>query len=480
MHRTIKDEQSSSSSAPLAAKLGDIAAGRGVRSFHALPLLGAARDMPAVARRGFEELFGGALPTADLSFSGRALDSFFAPDGPLAAAQAAAASAFGVEEVFFGTCGTTVSNRAALMALVRAGGRVLIDGACHQSVMFTATAARLPMTTVPPLDVRGSALTDVDSMAGRLSAAAHSGDPYVVAVITATSYDGYILDMREVLPRLIEASPSTALLIDSAWGAVHSFSGRLRPYTAMSAVGELRSADVSLPPIVVTASAHKSMCAMRQGSFILLASGGEATREALQAAIFSTHTTSPSWTILGSLDLARHHAQVFGDELIEQAIGLRLEVSQRLAANPLTAPLVADRAPFEGIDGVVQDPMKLTIDPRTIGGGVEAGSRLYGDYGIYVSRCSPAGLQFNFHIGVSAQDADDLVHALHGLAWRAASSTPAGPSLGLGSTVDRYVVPYPPGIPIAVPGDTWCERKQQAVLREEASGARVFHIVQPA
>ncbi|MBN9129289.1 MAG: hypothetical protein J0I04_06510 [Paenarthrobacter ureafaciens] len=357
MHRTIAVTPKSAGLAPLAAKLDDLAAGRVVRSFHALPLLGATRDMPAPVKAGFEALFQHSLPTGDLSFSGRALDSFFAPDGPLAAAQTEAAAAFAAEAAFFGTCGTTVSNRAALLALARDGGRVLIDGASHQSVMFTATAAQLPMTIIEPVDVKGCALTDVDSMAGRLSAAAHSGKPYAVAVITATSYDGYILDMRNVLRRLVEASPSTALLIDSAWGAVHSFSGRLRRYTALSAVNELRSAKIKLPPIVVTSSAHKTLCALS---------------------------------------------------------------------------------------------------------------------------CSPAGLQLNFHIGVSTQDADDLVQALRGLAHRAGSTASVRLAPVFGSTVDHYVVPYPPGIPIAVPGDTWCERKQQAALREEAAGAHIFHVDQPA
>ena len=102
-------------------------------NFHALPLGGAMRNMPHQWKENFENLSKNAA-VYDVSYAGTVLDSFFSPKGALANAQEAAASAFGANEAFFTSCGTTISNRIALEALSRKGRRVLMDAASHQSM----------------------------------------------------------------------------------------------------------------------------------------------------------------------------------------------------------------------------------------------------------------------------------------------------------------------------------------------------------
>lgn len=317
--------------APLADRLRTLTSGRRTINFHALPLRGVRRSLPPELDDRYTALLDGG--TSDVSFSGRALDSFFAPVGPLAAAQEAAAVAFGADTTYFVTGGTSQSNRIALDALGGPGSRLLLDGSSHQSMTFASTALGMEVTTVNEVQ-RGSVMSpDLDSIAEQLRSAYRAGRPFTIVAITASSYDGRILRFDHVLPRLMEASPGTAI-----------------QYTALRAARDLRQRGATLPRIIVTMSAHKSMCALRQGSY--LHALGTEVDPSIRRAVFTNHTTSPSWTMLASLDLARLHAETVGQAAVSSAIRLREDFAFSIRTDPLLQQVIRNANTVDESSGV--------------------------------------------------------------------------------------------------------------------------------
>ncbi|MHC2185514.1 arginine/lysine/ornithine decarboxylase [Rathayibacter agropyri] len=460
--------------APLADRLRTLTSGRRTINFHALPLRGVRRSLPPELDDRYAALLDGG--TSDVSFSGRALDSFFAPVGPLAAAQEAAAVAFGADSTYFVTGGTTQSNRIALDALGGPGSRLLLDGSSHQSMTFASTALGMEVTTVNEVQ-RGSVMSpDLDSIAEQLRSAYRAGRPFTIVAITASSYDGRILRFDHVLPRLMEASPGTAILIDSAWTAIHSFHKDVVQYTALRAARDLRLRGATLPRIIVTMSAHKSMCALRQGSY--LHALGTEVDPSIRRAVFTNHTTSPSWTMLASLDLARLHAEMVGQAAVSSAIRLREDFASSIRTDPLLQQVIRNANTVDESSGVFfTDPMRMTLDVSDLGESGRIRQRLFDEFGIYIARCSPAGLTLHFHIGVDASDVAALLGALHSLARERRMAAQSEISrFAIGSLVDCHVIPYPPGVPIAGPGDVWTSAHDRTLREEGSAGAEIFYI----
>src|SRR5678809_629615 len=83
--------------------------------------------------RDFGHFYGANIFLAESSATTGGLDSLLEPTGNIRVAQEKAARAFGCGELFFGTNGTSTSNKIAVQALVRPGDIVLVDRNCHKS-----------------------------------------------------------------------------------------------------------------------------------------------------------------------------------------------------------------------------------------------------------------------------------------------------------------------------------------------------------
>lgn len=445
-------------STPLADALATVAGlrtrRRPVGGLHALP-------WPALAHRPYRRLYGRAMARADGSWP---LDSFFRPTGPLAHAQRLAAAAFGADETWFGTCGTTVTNRIALDALYPGpGATLLLDPTSHQSLLLGARDWRV---TAAPTAL---GLLDPGATEREVARAAAAGRPYTAVALTAASYDGRLLRLDEVLPRLFRASPSTAVLVDEAWTAVHAFVPGLDRRTALAV-----ARDTATAPVLVTQSAHKTLAALRQGSYLHVLGGDPALAERLRLARLAGHTSSPSWPVLASLDLARAHAERHGGEAFARACALRDGVVRSLAEDPRTARVPVPPA------GRHTDPSTLVLDVPDPGA---ARALLWERHGLHLAAVG-GRLVARFHLGATRADARALVRGLR------AAATAEGPpravpesvpesvaALVPGAPTGGYVIPYPPGVPLAAPDDPWtAELAAEAAARVRA-GAEILHVV---
>ncbi|MGW2746734.1 arginine decarboxylase [Streptomyces sp. NPDC001450] len=455
---------------------------RDIASFHALPLSHGRSIRDSRVRESYEALFGAAQLAADVSYSGTMLDSFFRPRGPLREAQRLAADSFGADATFFLSTGTSTANRVALTALARPGSRVLADRSCHQSVHFALGALGVDVTYAPMQKCCADCprtFGDLPRLLETFRTAVAEGRPYDTVVLSAVSYDGVRYDLPTVLAELAAAHPKVSVLVDEAWGAVHRFHPQLRPLTALHAVETLRRTERPLPlSVAVTHSAHKSMSALRQGSYLHLIGDGEAQERTAQA-LFQHHTTSPSWPVLASLDLARLQAETEGEQLLERSLNLARTLRTELGTDPR---LSAYRA--LGPEGhltdpallVSDDPTRVLVDISALGVTAADFRRiLFDEYALYVARESGDAVLFHVHIGVDEATLLRLLDALRTIqrTYRTASA-----ALTQG-TSDHFIIAYPPGIPITVPGERLCDRTLGEIDALRSSGCEIYTLHQP-
>src|SRR6476659_4288660 len=98
---------------------------RPIGTFHALPLARVKSVFNSHWFRDFGHFYGANMFLAESSATTGGLDSLLEPTGNIKVAQDKAARAFGCKKLFFGTNGTSTSNKIAVQALVRPGDIVL-------------------------------------------------------------------------------------------------------------------------------------------------------------------------------------------------------------------------------------------------------------------------------------------------------------------------------------------------------------------
>ena len=172
--------------------------------------------------RGFFESYGGTIFRADLSVSVESLGDLSSPEArtPLSEAQKLTSEIFGTAQSCYITNGTSTSNKAMLMTLLRPGETVLIDRNCHKSVHHAvvtsgAVPRYLPARWNARLGVWGPvALEDIQR---ELAAAAGAR----LLVLTTCTYEGVLYPVWEIA-RLCEKA-GVLFYADEAWAAHLNF-----------------------------------------------------------------------------------------------------------------------------------------------------------------------------------------------------------------------------------------------------------------
>jgi arginine decarboxylase len=349
---------------------------RPIGTFHALPIARGKSIFRSDWIRDMGEFYGPTLFLAESSATTGGLDSMLEPTGNIKKAQEMAARAFGADQVFFVTNGTSTSNKMAVQALLAPGDIAIVDRNCHKSHhygMMLAGAQPLyveafPMTAYSmygavPLRTIKQALLNLKAD-GRL-------DRVKMVDLTNCTFDGHIYNTRRVMEECLAIKPDLIFLWDEAWFGFARFSPFLRPRTAMGAandieswlhdpksvaeyenqqkrLGEKPSDDVLLKTRLIpdprkvklrvyqTNSTHKSMSALRQGSMLFVKDVEFHTVEAqFKEAVFTHASTSPNQQLIASLDVARRQMELEGYGLVHNAIEVALDIRQAVAKHPL-------------------------------------------------------------------------------------------------------------------------------------------------
>ncbi|MDA0268592.1 MAG: aminotransferase class I/II-fold pyridoxal phosphate-dependent enzyme [Cyanobacteria bacterium] len=421
------------------------------------------------ASQGLIDVLGHLALVADLpEIPG--LDNLFAPEGPIKAAQTLAAMAFGAEETGFLANGSTSGIEAAILATCGPGDRILVPRNVHQSVL-----SGLVLSGASPIYLNPTYSADWGLALGVTAeaiATALATYPEIKAVVVVSpTYEGICSDIAAIAASVHRHD--AILLVDEAHGPHLHFHPDL-PQDAIAA-----GADLAIQ------STHKVLSALTQAAMVHV-QGTRINRERLRRALTMTQSSSPNYLLLASLDAARHQMALDGSALLTQTLKLVDMVRSRCQDfSPIRTLSAAAVAALPG--GFVLDPTRLTVDVSPLGiTGFTADEYLHHQHRVTVELPTLTSLTSIFSIGNTTADGAQLTAALRSLVDQAdtlepfthqrlsnliqplpdLSQPPMGPRdaffapqravaipAAIGQLSAVALCPYPPGIPVVLPGE---------------------------
>lgn len=338
------------------------------------------------------------------------LDNLFAPDGPILAAQTLAAHAFGADYSFFLANGSTCGLEAALLATCGPGDRVVVPRNVHRSVLAGLVLCGAAPVYVEPVIHQAWDLAWGMSVAAMATTLAQVADIRAV-VMVSPNYQGICGDVQGMAA--IAHRYGIPLIVDAAHGAHLGFHPDLPP-AALT-----QGADI------VVQSTHKTLAALTQGA-MLHGQGQRVDRDRLQRALALTQSTSPNYLVLASLDGARAQMACEGRALLERTLALVQGVrSQLQRSSPLTVLTLPPQTP-----GFTLDPSRLVVDVSALGlTGFAADEYLHTHQGITVELPTLRQVTGIFTHGTTAGDGARLQEGLRQLVQHSAPGGTPDPSM---------------------------------------------------
>lgn len=434
---------------------------------------------------GDSPLLAGFLPALDTT-EVPGTDNLHNPMGVIRQAQERAAAVFGAEETFFLVNGSTCGIYAMIGAAAAPGDEILINRNAHQSVYhYCLLTGVIPRYLVPEIDDRLGLPLGITPQA---VAQGLKDWPRVKAVVlTRPTFHGHAADLAAIA-KLVH-DDGKVLLVDEAHGAHLRLSPQL-PADAMAC-----GADAAVQ------STHKTLSAFTQAS-MLHVQGNRLDRDRLRFQLRLFQTSSPSYLLMASLDAATSLVAGPGPAMMEALIDGMGSLRKRLEA----LPKLLYSGNEEGM-GSHRQPMDLTriwIDLHQTGlTGYELDKKLAHNWQIQVEMADLRGALALASIGNTPSDLNQLYEALARLTDEKTSpgrpsqpsqtpqpdgTTQAGQmpqsdrgalrpprelpqvhcspqaalraprewiplSQAAGRVSTASLIPYPPGIPLVVPGE---------------------------
>lgn len=459
------------------------------------PILDALREHRAAGRYGFtppghrqgrgtdadtrDVLSAGAFEADVLLSNG--LDDRQSSHQILQDAEQLMADAVGAEEAFFSTCGSSLSVKAAMLAVAgRDPGGLLLSRDSHKSVVAGLIVADVTPRWIPPQ-------WDVDEHFShppspeQVEAAWREHPDAAGALVVSPSPYGTCADLESIAT--ICHDRGKPLIVDEAWGAHLPFHPDL-PTWAMDA-----GADVCV------VSVHKMGGGFEQGS-VFHRQGDLVDWQHLAACADLLMTTSPNVLLYGAIDGWRRHMVRDGEELFDAALALAADVRGRIDGLPGLAVLDDRLLGHQASHDL--DRLQVLIDVSELGvTGYQCADWLRAQRRIDVGMSDHRRILATLSYADDAETTGRLVAALTAMI-DAADSMPRPTPIHLPSPKDlpmetvvspskaffgdcehvpadeavgriaaEQLTPYPPGIPAVVPG----ERLTDAVIDYLRSGS---------
>lgn len=298
------------------------------------------------------------------------LDDLHAPEGSILEAETLLTNFYKSEKSYFLVNGSTVGNLAMILATCKEGDAVLVQRNCHKSILHGLMLANVkPVFLTPSYHTKWGIAGGINS---KVVKDAFTLYPDVKAIIlTYPNYYGLAEDITDIVA--LAHQQNIPVLVDEAHGA-HFTLGNPFPRSSLTF-----GADI------VVHSAHKTLPAMTMGSYLHVKSSFVDTKQ-VEFYLQMLQSSSPSYPIMGSLDLARAYLASFTQDDMES---LMREIA-RFKTQLASIPEIEILDPPTHID---LDPLKLTIRSTCGLSGYELQSLLEAK-GVYTELADPQNVLF--------------------------------------------------------------------------------------
>lgn len=403
------------------------------------------------------------------------LDDLHYPEGAIREAKELLAEAYSADRSFFLVNGSTSGNLAMIHAVCKEGDRVLVQRNSHKSIFHALELARLRPVYLAPQWGQASQSAEGVSLATLKEAVRQHPDAKAL-ILTYPNYYGMAGSETEDIINYCHRF-NIPVLVDEAHGA-HLMAGQPFPQSALA-----------LGADVVVQSAHKTLPAMTMGSYLHI-QGTRINGDRVSKYLRMFQSSSPSYLIMASLDDARAYIQTYSSpdmEHFKEKRRLFFNSLQTIAGldvyeadDPLKIMLrveghngfkLQQKLEETGVFGELADTRQvLMVLPLLKQGSIypfaEIRSRIreavqklrkeHVDPKIIITPQESAVIS-EPEISYEALDLADAE-------W--ISYTQA-----MGRYSAAMVTPYPPGVPLVLPGEIWTHAKLEQLMDHLAVGA---------
>jgi len=391
-------------------------------------------------------------------------DNLFFPQGIIKEAQQRAASLYGAKETFFLVNGTTSGIYSMILSVLEPGEKIIIPRDCHKSVINGIILGDLhPVYIRPEVDSTNYMSMGVTPEA--VEKAIQENKEAKVVLITYPNYYGLCSDIKGIVE--IVKKYDKILLVDEAHGAHLKLSEKL-PISSLDA-----GADI------VVQSTHKSLPSLTQSS-MLHVNSDRIDIDKLKFMLSLTQSSSPSYLLMASLDVAMTIIQDEGSFLMEKLLDniefFKEEIRKLKGVETISKEIVGSY----GVKDI--DITKITIRMNDIGiSGIVLEEILRKKFNIQAEMANIHNLLLVSSIGNEKSDFQRLLKAIESIyfdkgithkkkelpefsfmipkmkllpreaLYKEKTHIPLFQSQGRISC--EYIIPYPPGIPLVCPGE---------------------------
>lgn len=389
------------------------------------------------------------------------LDNLCHPVSVIKRAQELAADAFGAENSIFIVNGATGAVQAMVMSVCKAGDKIILPRNVHRSAINAlVVCGAVPVYVNPGVN---SALGIPLGMTPAEVEAAIDANPDAKAVLVNNpTYYGICSDLKKITK--IAHSRGLKVLCDEAHGT-HFYFGEGLPASGMSCGADMAAVSV-----------HKTGGSLTQSALLLLGKGIDPNY--VRQIINLTQTTSASYLLMASLDLARQNLALNGREFYAKTVEFADYARQEI--NEIGGYYAFGEELCDGGAFFAFDKTKLSVHTRAMGlAGIEVYDLLRDEYGIQIEFGDIGNILAIITGGDRALEIERLLGALSEIK-RLYGKSPVGLfdheyinpvveatpqqafyaeqetlpiELTAGRVCSEFVMCYPPGIPILAPGE---------------------------
>lgn len=392
------------------------------------------------------------------------LDNLYHPHGVIKEAEDLLADLYNVDEALFSINGTTGGIMTMIIGTIYAKEKIILPRNVHKSIINSLIlSGAYPIFVMPDTDPETGIANGV-KIDNYIKAMDENPDAKAVFVINPT-YFGVTSNIKKLAKEAHERN--MIVIADEAHGS-HLYFHEDLPLGAMAA-----GADIS------SVSLHKTFGSLTQSSAILI-NKERINVSRIKKVYAMLSSTSPNHILLASIDVARKRMALDGHKLLSNTLDLARKTRERI--NKIRGFHCLDKSYLDGNGRFDIDETKLVINTSEVGlSGFEIFKLMREVENVQMELGEISELLAIFTIGTTQKDADRLVEGLQKISDKYYDITDiktiphfsySFPELivrpreafhapskvislddAVGEISAESIMIYPPGIPLAIPGE---------------------------
>jgi lysine decarboxylase len=411
-------------------------------------------------------------------------DNLFQTEGIIRATQQRYAALYDVAHSYLLVNGTSGGLIAAILASVAPNKKLIMARNCHKAIFNAMILGNIQPVYAYPDQVPGQEIAGPISVAEIKRLLAENPDGEAV-ILPSPNYYGICSDIKAIAEEVHRAGK--ILIVDQAHGA------HLHFFHKFGVGGDLPFSAESCGADIVVNSTHKTLASFTQ-SAILNLNSHRVDRYHLEDKLQAIQSTSPSYLLMGSLDINAELLENHGKILMEEWKEILYDFYRRATEIPGLSIMKVPNL----------DWTKINLDMSQLGLSGAALEISLNERGIFPELYAGNLLMCMTGIGNTREHMDRLLEALleialagpeEKIANRQSDGVPQ-PSLPaqakfigvpkskcyipLAEATDRIcagsIIPYPPGIPLICPGEAFTEEIVQYIQFLRKTGEKVIGV----